>query len=369
MGALDDRWRRELDELRAAGRYRELRAATGHDFTSNDYLGYAKLPSLEEPKLSTSGAASRLLRGHHALWTMVETRLAGWHQSEAALVFTSGYVANEGLLGTIIGPDDYVVSDACNHASIIDGLRLSKAKRFVYAHNDLSHLRNGLRIAGDRQKFIVTESLFSMEGDVAPLKEIAALAEFYGASLIVDEAHATGCFGSAGSGLVDSLGLRSRVLATVHTGGKALGVPGAYVAGSKLLREFLVNRCRHLVFTTALPPLVAWWWTGAIDNAHDDDAGRSRLHSNAATFRKALERRGVPAGARDYIVPIILGGDARAVAVAERLQAAGFDVRAIRPPTVPAGTARLRISIHADHPPALLEALAEQIALAVRATA
>jgi 8-amino-7-oxononanoate synthase len=369
MGALDDRWRRELDELRAAGRYRELRVGSGHDFTSNDYLGYAKLPSIDEPKLSTSGAASRVLRGHHVLWSMVEARLGGWHQLQSALVFTSGYVANEGLLGTIIGPEDYVASDACNHASIIDGLRLSKAKRFVYAHNDLDDLRNGLRVAGDRQKFIVTESLFSMEGDVAPLKEIASLAEFYDASLIVDEAHATGCFGSSGSGLVDSLGLRPRVLATVHTGGKALGVPGAYVVGSTLLREILVNRCRHLLFTTALPPLVAAWWLQAIDRVSDDDVGRSRLHSNAATFRTALKRHGIAAAGTDYIVPILLGDDRHAVTAAERLQSAGFDVRAIRPPTVPVGTARLRISIHADHEPALLDSLAKLVAAIVRATA
>ena len=280
----------------------------------------------------------------------------------------SGYVANEGLLGTIIGPDDCVVSDACNHASIIDGLRLSKAKRFVYRHNDLNHLRDGLRVAGDRQKFIVTESLFSMEGDVAPLKEIASLAESYGASLIVDEAHATGCFGSTGSGLVDSLGLRSQVLATVHTGGKALGVPGAYVLGSTLLREFLVNRCRQLLFTTALPPLIAAWWYGAIDRALDDDAGRSRLHTNAASFRKALDRNGV-ARRRLHRADHPRSTMPARVAAAERLQAAGFDVRAIRPPTVPVGTARLRISIHADHEPALLDALAEHVAAAVRATA
>jgi 8-amino-7-oxononanoate synthase len=369
MGSLEDRWRRELDELRAAGRYRELRSPRGHDFTSNDYLGYAELASPSEPTLSTSGAASRLLRGHHVIWPVVENRLAGWHQAPAALIFTSGYVANEGLLGTIIGPEDYVLSDACNHASIIDGLRLSKAKQRVFAHNDLHDLRNGLRVAGDRQKFIVTESLFSMEGDTAPLREIAALAESYDANLIVDEAHATGCFGSNGSGLVDALRLRSQVLATVHTGGKALGVPGAYIVGSMLLREILVNRCRHLLFTTALPPVVAAWWLMAIDRAQNDDAGRSRLHSNTATFRKAFARHGIAAGGADYIVPIVLGDDARAVAAAERLQAAGFDVRAIRPPTVPVGTARLRISIHADHDPALLDTLAEQVAAAVRATA
>ena len=215
--------------------------------------------------------------------------------------------------------------------------------------------------------FIVTESLFSMDGDVAPLKAIADLAEEYGAGLIVDEAHATGCMGIAGGGIVDDKGLRSRVLATVHTGGKALGVPGAYVAGSTLLRDLLVNRCRHFIFTTALPPRIAVWWLQAIDRVRNDDAGRSRLHSNAADFRCILAHHGIDAGGADYIVPIVLGGNVRAVAAAERLQAAGFDVRAIRPPTVPVGTARLRISIHADHEPPLLESLAEHVAAAVRA--
>jgi 8-amino-7-oxononanoate synthase len=163
--------------------------------------------------------------------------------------------------------------------------------------------------------------------------------------------------------LVDSQGRRPRVLATIHTGGKALGVPGAYVAGSKTLCELLVNRCRHLIFTTALPPRVAGWWLQAIERVRSDDAGRSRLHTNASTFRTALKKHGLIAwGGVDYIVPINVEEDERAVAAADRLQAAGFDVRAIRPPTVPEGTARMRISIHADHEPAVLEALAAELA-------
>ena len=364
MASLDDRWRQELDELRAMGRYRELRVGSGHDFTSNDYLGYSKRPYRDDGELSTSGAASRLLRGHHDIWNEVESRLAEWHGTEAALVFNSGYVANEGLLATIVGAEDWVASDARNHASIIDGLRLTRAERFIY--RSPVELEAGLQKADQRQKFIVTESLFGMDGERAPFGGLGLLAEQHGAHLIFDEAHATGCFGKTGCGI---MGTRWHTMATVHTGGKALGVPGAYVACSSLLREFLINRCRHLLFTTALPPRVAGWWLQAIERVRGDEIGRSRLHANAGRFRGALEQRGIPAAGFDYIVPIVLGDDHRAVAAAEQLQAAGFDVRAIRPPTVPVGTARLRISIHADHEPALLEELAKQVALAVRETA
>jgi 8-amino-7-oxononanoate synthase len=279
---------------------------------------------------------------------------------------TSGYVANEGLLATVIEPGDWVASDEFNHASIIDGLRLCRAERFVYRHKDLGHLEEGLRAAArnrraDGESFVVTESLFGMEGDQAHLAELVSLAERHAAHLIVDEAHATGCFGQTGSGLVDDLGLRSRVLATVHTGGKALGVMGAYICCSKPLRELLINRCRHLIFTTALPPAVGLWWLSAVSRVQSDSDGRQRLHGNASFFREQLSGRTQNASGGWYIVPVLLGDDKRAVQIASRLQERGWDVRAIRPPTVPAGTARLRISIHADHDRDTLAALAEGI--------
>jgi 8-amino-7-oxononanoate synthase len=214
--------------------------------------------------------------------------------------------------------------------------------------------------------FIVTESLFSMDGDRAPLPQIVELAERYGAHVIVDEAHSTGCFGPNGSGLVDQHELRSRVLATVHTGGKALGVTGAYFCGASLLRDYLVNKCRHLIFTTALPPAIGSWWLDAIQRVRGDDAGRSQLHTNAKRFHAVLSEHGVPTIADSYIVPVVLGDDPRAVRVAGRLQQLGYDIRAIRPPSVPQGTARLRISIHADHSPEVLDQLAEHVAEAIR---
>jgi 8-amino-7-oxononanoate synthase len=215
--------------------------------------------------------------------------------------------------------------------------------------------------------FVVTESLFSMDGDRAPLAEIVALAERYGAHVIVDEAHSTGCFGPDGAGIVDQLGLRSRVLATVHTGGKALGLAGAYICGSALLRDYLVNRCRHLSFTTALPPAIGPWWLDRLPHVRADDAARRQLHANAGRLRAALAEREVGALGDTYIVPIVLGDDGRAMRAAARLQEWSYDIRAIRPPSVPPGTSRLRVSVHADHAPDLLDQLAGHIAEAIRA--
>jgi 8-amino-7-oxononanoate synthase len=195
---------------------------------------------------------------------------------------------------------------------------------------------------------------------------MVALCDRYDAYLIVDEAHSTGCFGPTGSGCVDAAGVRDRVLASVHTGGKALALPGAYVAGSRLLKEYLTNRCRHLIFTTALPPAVGAWWQTGIARVRHDPASRERLHANAAHFRGELGRHGVSARGTEYVVPVVVGDDPRAVAAAARVREHGFDVRAIRPPSVPPGTARLRISVHADHDPAVLSRLAGTIAEALR---
>jgi 8-amino-7-oxononanoate synthase len=353
--SLTQRWLDQLESLRAKGRLRALNAGKGVDFTSNDYLGYAtqsRPPS--EPGLSATGAASRLLRGHHPIWDEVEAALAQWHGSEAAIVMTSGYAANLGLLSTMIEADDWVASDAMNHASIVDGLRLTKAGRRVYRHVDLNDLEEHLRhVAACRRPgsplFIVTESLFSMDGDAAPLSDLVQLAQKYAAQLVLDEAHATGCFGPDGSGLVDALKLRSETLATVHTGGKALGVPGAYICCSALMKQVLINRCRQFIFTTALPPLIGAWWLNALNRVKADEAGRRRLHDNARLFRQELGKRGVQPRGEQYIVPVLLGQDSKAVQAATRLQEKGFDIRPIRPPTIPEGTSRLRISIHADH--------------------
>lgn len=374
--SLRGRWSAVLERLRTEGRYRRLSAAGGVDFSSNDYLGYGKRHwtahrSGVDAGLPRSGMASRLLRGQHPIWDQLEPALARWHGAEAALMLTSGYAANEGLLSAIIEPHDWVASDALNHASIIDGLRLSGAERFIYRHLDLDHLESGLRSASascpaSRQLFVVTESLFGMDGDLAPLEQIVPLAERYGASVVVDEAHSTGCFGPAGAGCVDAARLRARVLATVHTGGKALGVAGAYVCGSALLRELLINRCRHFIFTTALPPVIGTWWLDALARVRVEDAGRAALHQGAAIFRARLAEQGVAALGAHYIIPVVLGADNAAVQAADRLREAGWDIRAIRPPSVPLGSARLRISIHADHSEETVAMAAAAVAGAVK---
>ena len=372
------RWSDALDGLRTLDRFRSFRLPSGHDFTSNDYLGYANgrlaTPShSDRPPLARSGTASRLLRGHHEVWDEVETRLAAWHGAESALVMTSGYAANEGLIATVCEPGDWVAYDELSHACIADGLRLAKCRRHSYRHNDLAALEACLsaeaaKAVPGRSRFVVTESVFSMDGDRAPLAAIAGLCERYGAHLIVDEAHSTGCYGDAGSGCVDQAEIRSKVLASVHTGGKALGVTGAYVASSRLLRDYLINKCRQLIFTTALPAECGRWWLEMLPKVAADRAGRDRLHANNARFRAALAAAGVAALGSEYVVPVVLGDDGPAVAAARAIQAAGFDVRAIRPPSVAPGTARLRISVHADHPPELLDALAAAVVSAVRSS-
>ncbi|OWK34585.1 8-amino-7-oxononanoate synthase [Fimbriiglobus ruber] len=378
---LFDRWNTALADLRKQDRFRSFNRPQGLDFTSNDYLGYGAgrqpappgtaAPSPFAEGLSRSGMASRLLRGHHEVWERVEAELAAWHGAEAVLMMTSGYAANEGLLSTILEPGDWVATDELNHACIVDGLRLARCRRHSFRHNDLNHLEDGLKSEAakaepGRERFVITESLFSMDGDRAPLAEIVALAERYGAQVIVDEAHATGCFGATGAGLIDAAGVRGKVLASVHTGGKALGVPGAYIACSRLLKDYLINKCRHLIFTTALPAACGQWWLDMMPVVRADETGRAALHANSAHFRKALVNHGITPGGTEYVIPVVLGDNGRAVRAARQVQALGFDVRAIRPPSVPVGTARVRVSIHADHNSAILDQLAEALAAAVR---
>jgi 8-amino-7-oxononanoate synthase len=367
-----NRWSETLEGLKAQGRFRALKPPVGIDFSSNDYLGYGQiLRSLPDAsQLSTSGLASRLLRGHHPIWEEVEHALACWHRAEAVLVMNSGFAANEGLISTVVEPGDWVASDEFNHACIAEALRICRPRKFAFRHNDLQHLEEGLRSESDkrppgREMFIITESLFSMDADRAPLEQIVQLAERYGAHVIVDEAHSTGCFGPTGSGIVDQLQLRHRVLASVHTGGKALGVTGAYICCSHLIKDYLINKCRHLIFTTALPPVIGSWWLAMLPRVQGDTRARQQLHENTARFHNQLLQHNIATRGDTYIVPVILGDDNVAVQAATRLQANGYDIRAIRPPSVPPGTSRLRISIHADHPPALLDQLAEHVIEAI----
>jgi 8-amino-7-oxononanoate synthase len=266
------------------------------------------------------------------------------------LYFTSGYAANIGLLSALLLPEDVVFSDSANHASLIDGIRLAKCRRVIFAHLDLNCLEDELRrnasVSGAR--VIVVESIFGMEGDHAPLSDLAALAERYRAELIVDEAHAIGVRGLRGSGCVAEAGLSARVLATVHTCGKALASAGAFVCGSQNLRRFLINRARTFIFNTGLPPYFASQVAAGMNFAKEAECERARLVELGNFLRDKLGKNGFDiAGSDSQIVPVILGPNDAAVNFAEYLRARGFGVRAIRPPTVPAGTARLRLSLTA----------------------
>jgi 8-amino-7-oxononanoate synthase len=352
-----------LRELESRSQRRNLSEIAGVNLSSNDYLGLAEDPQLRDAVLEAvrvaprvGGTGSRLLSGHVGLWDELEREFAEFAGTEAALYFGSGYAANLGLLSSLIGPQDVVFSDELNHASLIDGMRLSGARREIYPHLDLNALEGLLRWSDgagrDGRKFVVTETVFSMDGDVAPVRELAALCERFGASLILDEAHAIGVFGASGRGIaaeVDALpGLRKSVFALVHTCGKALASAGAFVCGSAVLREHLVNHARTFLFSTAMPPYMAGQVRAALRLARGMDVERTDLLARSRKLTAALQVAGYDtAGSSSQIVPVVVGENEEALALAEYLQGAGFAVKAIRPPTVKAGEARVRLSITA----------------------
>ena len=335
-----------------AGLLRRMSPPRGIDLASNDYLGLATHPHVMEGaaaaigRLGAGTGGSRLLTGHRDAFAELEERLAAFSGAEAALLFGSGYAANLGLLAAVVGWDDLVVSDHRNHASLIDGIRLAGARRVVHAHRDLAAIGAALRQPRAGRAFVVTESVYSMDGDLSPLDELLDVAERHGALLIVDEAHATGLYGASGAGRVEELGLAGRVLATVHTGGKALGSAGAWVAGSRLLVDTLVQTARTFAFTTAPMPAMIGALHGALDVVAAEPERRAAVHRKASLLRGALAAAGMPTGAHaSAIIPIRVGGNEAAVALADALLAEGFDCRAVRPPTVPDGTARLRVTV------------------------
>ncbi len=336
---------------------RTLVVVQGIDFCSNDYLGLAEHPALREAVVRAvensarvGGTASRLLSGQTDGWRRLEEEFAQFAGTEAALFFSSGYAANVGLLSSLVGPDDVVYSDILNHASLIDGMRLSGARKVIYPHLDLSALENSLRQddGAPWRRVIVTESVFSMNGDVAPLKEMAALAEQFGAAMIVDEAHATGVYGKGGCGLAAETGILPHVLATIHTCGKALASAGAFVCGPAVMKDHLINHARTFIFSTALPPYFAEQISAALKLATGMEMERQTLLKRADALNTALRRAGFDTGgSASQIVPVILGSNEDTVQAAEQLQREGFAIRAIRPPTVPLGRARLRLSLTA----------------------
>lgn len=347
----------ELDALRGQSQFRTLENPQGINLYSNDYLGLARDPRLKAATLAAVAAAesvgatgSRLLSGNSPEWGTLERDFAEFAGTESALYFGSGYAANVGTISALAQRGDLIFSDELNHASLIDGMRLSGAAKIIYPHADLRALEGGLdeHAAHPGVKLIVTESVFSMEGDVAPLARICELAEEHDAEVIVDEAHATGVHGPSGRGICARLGIERKVFATIHTCGKALASAGAFVCGSSALREFLINRARTFIFSTAMPPYLAGQIRAAVGLARQADDRRAHLTVISDSLRERLRAAGVDCGASaTQIIPLRLGGNEAALGVAARLQAAGFAVRAIRPPTVPAGTSRIRLSLTA----------------------
>jgi 8-amino-7-oxononanoate synthase len=375
---LEQRVRQQFGELDALGLRRRWRPPQGIDLSSNDYLGLATHPLIKErmgKAVMSEGCGStgsRLLRGHRNCFSQIERRFARWKDVEEALYFSSGYLANVAVLSTFLDEGDVVFSDELNHASLIDGLRLSKARRVVFRHADVYELAGLIERenAARGQKFLVTESLFSMDGDEAPLADYAALCRATGTALIVDEAHAVGIYGPSGSGLIEETGIQDDVLLSINTAGKALGVAGAFVAGPSWAIDYLVQKARPFIFSTAPPPAVAEALDAALDCVEQEPGRRATLIERSVFLREILGREGVAVGPGcSQIIPVVIGDNEDAAMVAEKLQEQGFDVRAIRPPSVPQGTARLRVSINVGLEPEVLSQFASALTAALEGVA
>ena len=367
------RIRHELGELQDAGMRRYLQLPRGISFSSNDYLGLSAHPRVKQRMAeavledSAGSTGSRLLSGNSEAFTKLERRFAIWKGAEAALFFSSGYLANLAVLSTFVESDDTVFSDELNHASLIDGLRLSKARRAIFHHSNVSELARLIeRTPVTGQRFLITESVFSMDGDEAPLSEYAALCRATDTALIVDEAHAVGLAGPTGSGLIEESGVAADVFLSINPAGKALGVGGAFVAGPSWAIEYLIQRARTFIFSTAPPPAMAAGLDAALDVMDGEPELRTRLLDLSAHFREALIEKGMNISPGwSPIIPVIIGDSAQAVDVAEILQVQGYDVRAIRPPSVPAGTSRLRLSINVNLDESTIAEFTESLAEAL----
>jgi 8-amino-7-oxononanoate synthase len=339
------------------------------DFSSNDYLGLSEHVELKNAakkaieKFGTSSSASRLLSGDLNLHHDLEERIAIFKGKQSALVFNSGYQANLGIISSLCKTGDAVFCDRLSHASILDGILLSGAKLFRFRHNDIEHLEQLLRKSTGKFKYrlIITESIFSMDGDKSPLREIVDLKWKYGCEILVDEAHATGIFGPNGAGVVAEHGLTDGCELIMGTFSKALGGFGAYLACSKRMRDYLVNACRSFIYSTALPAGVIAANISALDIVEREPFRRETLLANAFYFRSKLQERGIEAKGQSQIVPLIIGDANTAVILSNNLEKKGYFVPAIRPPTVPSGESRLRFSVTYHHNRKTLQRLIEDI--------
>jgi 8-amino-7-oxononanoate synthase len=369
VSAVADGWaREELSALERKGLRRTLEPLSSPqgpvvridgrqllNFSSNDYLGLAAHPRVAAAfaeglrRWGTGAGASRLVVGDTEAHRRLERRLAEFEGTEAALLFNGGYPANLGIVQALVGRGDLVVSDALNHASLVDGCRLSRAEVVVVPHSDPEAVARELAGHAGRRKLVVTDAVFSMDGDAAPLVELASVCARAGAALLVDEAHATGVLGPRGAGLSELTGITPDV--RMGTMGKALGVFGAYAVGTRALMDFFVNRARSVVFSTTLPPALCEAVLVAVDLLEHDAELRPRLWRNIRRFVDGLDGLGLSAEARSAIVPVVLGTPERAMAAAAFLRERGILVKAIRPPTVPERTSRLRFALSAAHTP------------------
>jgi glycine C-acetyltransferase/8-amino-7-oxononanoate synthase len=376
-----------LEELRDRGLYRQLRLIEGPQgpsvtldgrpvllLCSNNYLGLADRAEVREAaaeaalRWGAGAGASRLICGNMEPHRELESRLAAFKGYEAALLFGSGYLANTGVVAALAGQGEVVFSDELNHASIVDGCRLSRAETFVYRHGDVEHLAWGLRQAGERASLIVTDGVFSMDGDVAPLPELLELARRHGARLMVDEAHATGAVGPGGRGTVSAAGLSGEVDVVVGTLGKALGSYGAYVCAGKETVDFLVNSARPFIFSTAPPPPATGAALAALSVLEAEPELVERLQANAETLRSALAVEGLEVGhSTTQVVPLHVGDAEMTMELCERALLRGVFAQGIRPPTVPEGSSRLRFTAMATHRREELLQAAAKVAAAAHA--
>jgi 8-amino-7-oxononanoate synthase len=358
-----------LDELKALGLHRRTRLISGPQgphvlldgkpvllLCSNNYLGLADHPRVRAAaaeaamRWGVGAGASRLVSGTMTIHRRLEERLAEFKRRETALLFGSGYLANTGVIAALARPGDVVFSDELNHASIIDGCRLSRAEVFVYDHCDVEHLEWGLEQAEGRGSLIVTDSVFSMDGDVAPLADIVEVAAQHRVRVMVDEAHATGALGADGRGAVAEAGLEDEVDVIVGTLGKALGSYGAFVACDRTMARYLVNAARTFIFSTALPPPAVAGAQAALELLQERPRRVSKLAANAAALRAQLAHEGFDvSGSRTQIVPLVVGAPDLAMKICEAALTRGVFAQAIRPPTVPPMTSRLRLAVMASH--------------------
>ncbi len=328
------------------------------NLSSNNYLGLANHPEIiaaikEAAEHGAGATASRYIIGHDETCAQLEQEIAQFHQKEAALLFSNGYMANLGVLSALLQRGDAVFSDRLNHASIVDGIRLSGAKQYRYRHNDLDDLEKRLKQAEQddiKRKLIVTDAVFSMDGDRAHLPELIQLKEKYGAALLIDEAHSGGVFSEEGQGLAHHLGLHSHVDLHMGTFGKAFGVYGAYIVGSEKWINYLMQTSRSLIYTTGLPPAIVGGIRKSLQLVRRATPLRHSLHQKSNYIRTQLQALGFQLGpTTTQIIPLWLGDEQTALTFSKRLEQEGIMVVAIRPPTVPKGTARLRLSVMANH--------------------